>query len=82
MINKKEQITIGPDVLRKRYLLRRTGTSGHSFEVTIPKEVVEREARLLGISVEQVDREAEIEWRYDDFPGLHMVLVPKTQHKF
>lgn len=50
-----------------------------SFETTIPREVVEREARVLGVPIERIDRELEVEWRFDDFRGLHMVLVSKAK---
>ena len=81
MVKIRERIKIGPAVLRKRYSLRRTGANGLSFETTIPREVIEREARMLQVPVGRIDRETEIEWRYDDFRGLHMILVPKASRR-
>jgi hypothetical protein len=73
----KERIVVDERALRKRYAIRRISPTSLSWETTIPREVVEREARLLGIPLEKVETRLEVEWRFNDFKGLHMVLVPK-----
>lgn len=63
--------------LKRRYKLRRTGKQWLSWETTIPREVIEREARRLGIPLAEFERHFEAEWLFDNFAGLHLVLVPK-----
>ena len=65
------------DVLRKRYRLRTTGHEGRSIETTIPPEVVEREARRVGLSVLEYLNLFVAEWSYNDFRGLHLDFVRK-----
>ena len=63
--------------LKRRYKLRRTGKQWLSWETTIPREVIEREARKLGISLDEFENHFEAEWLFDNFAGLYLVLVPK-----
>lgn len=65
------------DALKKRYKLRRTGRQWLSWETTIPREVIEREARRLGIPLDEFEKRFEAEWLFDNFRGLHLILVPK-----
>jgi len=46
-------------------------------EVTIPKEVLEREARKRGISLEDFVRKYEAEWNFNSFHGLYLTFVEK-----
>jgi len=62
-------------VLEKRVKIRATGANGKSFEVTVPREVVLREARRLGIPPTEAARKLRAVWRYNDFQGLHMELI-------
>jgi hypothetical protein len=63
--------------LRRRYRLRRTGRQWLSWETTIPREVVEREAHERGIPLTEFEKRFEAEWLFDNFPGLYLVFVPK-----
>jgi len=65
--------------LKRRYKLRRTGRQWLSWETTIPREVIEREARRLGIPLAEFDKYFEAEWLFDNFAGLHLVFVPKVE---
>jgi hypothetical protein len=76
---KSEKIVIDEKALRKRYSIRRTGRFWRSWETTIPKEVIEREARVLGIPIDKIEDALEVEWRFNSFRGLHMVLIPKKE---
>lgn len=76
-----EKIIIDKRILRRRYNLRRPSRTCFSWEVTVPREVVEREARLLNVRIENVEEDLEAEWRFNGFNGLHMVLVPKAKIK-
>jgi len=73
----KKIIVTDKCALKKRYSLRRTGRRWLSWETTIPREVIEREARRLGISLTEFEKRFEVEWLFDNFAGLHLVLVPK-----
>lgn len=59
-------------VIIKRYKLRRTGARRATIEITLPKEIVEREARRLGISEEKAAEKLLGIWRYNSFDGVHL----------
>lgn len=58
--------------------LRSSGGSSTAFEVTIPKEIVERYMRKHGVSKEEATEKLKARIRYDDFDG---VLVMFTEEK-
>jgi len=65
-------------VLSRRYSLRKSrGGTYTAFEITVPKEVVEREARRLGITLDELLENYEVECLFNDFHGLHYRFVPK-----
>lgn len=59
-------------VIKKKYKLRRAGTTGSTIEISVPKGVVEREARRLGVSEEKAVERLLGVWRYNDFRGIHL----------
>ena len=59
-------------VLMKKYKLRRAGSQGATIEITLPKEVVEREARRLGIPEEEAAAKLVGVWKYNSFHGLYL----------
>lgn len=62
---------------RKRYTLRRQAPDKPSLEVTFPFEVVDREARLKGISVDEFLEQNDVEVTYgDNSDGVHYKFVP------
>ena len=80
MGNKKEEITIDLlNVLEKKYGIRKTGKNGASYEVTVPREVLIREARRLDISEEEITKKFDVVWRYNNFRGSHMEIVKKEE---
>lgn len=60
------------DVIKKTYKLRRTGDKGSTIEVSIPREVFEREARRQGLTAEEALEKLVAVWRYNSFRGLHL----------
>lgn len=70
-----------PNLLIKRYKIRLTGARGTSLETTIPKEVFEREAKKLGLTVEEAVKELNAVWRYDGFDGLHLRFEPVEDNR-
>jgi len=59
-------------VYKRKYKLRRTGAQGSTIEITVPREVVEREARRLGITEEEAVEALVGVWRYNNFLGVHL----------
>ena len=59
-------------VIMKRYKLRRAGAQKATIEITLPKEAVEREARRLGVTEEEVAEKLLGIWKYNEFHGLHL----------
>ncbi len=69
--------TSDEDVIIKRYKVRLTGRFGSTIETTVPKEVFEREARRLGLTVREALEKLVAVWRYDSFIGLHLTFETK-----
>ena len=61
------------DVIIKEYSIRRTGKNNASYEVTIPKDALERALRKHEIKV----NEAKAVWKYDSFEGILLIIKPK-----
>jgi len=64
------------EVIIKKYRIRPTGREGATLETSIPREVFEREARRLGLTVEEALEKLEAVWRYNSFRGLHLSFEP------
>lgn len=64
------------DVIIKRYKIRPTGKQGATLETSIPREVFEREARRLGLTVKEALKKLEAVWRFNNFHGLHLSFEP------
>lgn len=63
-------------VIMKKYKLRRAGAQRASIEITLPKEIVEREARRLGISEKKAAEKLLGVWKYNNFHGAHLSFEP------
>lgn len=59
-------------VIMKRYKLRRVGARKATIQITLPREVVEREARRLGINEEEAVEKLRGVWKYNNFQGVHL----------
>lgn len=70
-----------PNLIVKIYKVRRTGRYGTSLETTIPREVFEREARRLGMTVKEAVKKLRAVWRYNSFEGLHLSFEPNEEDK-
>lgn len=68
-------------VLMKRYKLRRVGARKATIAITLPKEVVEREARRLGIREKEADKKLWGVWKYNDFHGVHLSFLLIEEEK-
>ena len=67
-----------PNLLLKKYRLRKTGARGSSIEVTIPQEAFDREARRLGLSRDEAIETLKAVWRYGNFRGVYLTFEAKT----
>ena len=63
-------------VMIRKYKLRKAG-KGTTIEVTIPREVFEREMRRLGIAPNKAHDEVDAIWRFNSFHGLYLSFEPK-----
>ena len=63
-------------VIIKKYRVRSTGKQGATLETSIPKEVFEREARRLNLSLEDALQKLVAVWRFNSFRGLHLSFEP------
>jgi len=78
----EDQIIIDEkEVIIKRYRIRLTGKDGATLETSIPREVFEREARRLGLTVEEALKKLVAVWRYNSFRGLHLSFEPAEPAK-
>jgi len=65
-------------MLKKTYKVR---FAGGAYEITLPKVAVEREARRLGISEEDVVEKLVAVWRFNAFRGLHLDFEVKERRE-
>jgi len=76
----EEELSIDPrKALRRRYTLRKTGKGGKSIETTIPREVIEREARRKGLDVDEFLEKYVAEVFYNDFHGVHITFIKREE---
>lgn len=79
----KSEIIDDRNVIMRKYKLRRAGAQGATIEITVPKEAVEREARRLGVTEEELAEVLLGVWKYDSlpFPGLVLQFEKRRQRK-
>lgn len=79
---KEEPILFDPkdtNLIIKRYKLRPCGKEGRTIETSIPREVLEREARRQGLTLAEALKKLVAVWRYDGFQGLFLCFEPVDQ---
>lgn len=64
------------DSYRKKYTIRVPVTGSKSFIVTLPYEIVEREARKRGMAVEDFIAKYQVVAQYDNFDGVYYSFEP------
>jgi len=70
-ISKRDIIAeIVEDAYTKSYKMRMVGSG--SLKATIPRVVVEREARRYGLSIEEFIKLFQVEYLFDDFDGAFL----------
>jgi len=75
------QINLKEAIASRSYKLRPTGRSGEnsSVETTVPRKVIEREARKRGLSLDEFIEEYRAVWYANQFDGLHLTFVEKEE---
>ena len=71
----KKDIIIPEDAYKRYYKIRATGREGLSFETTIPREVIVKEAEKQDMSLDDFVDNFVALWRYNDFRGMHFEFV-------
>lgn len=59
------------DAYQKKYQIRTPVGGRKSFIVTLPYEVVEREARRRGLTIPEFTEKFQVVASYDNFDGIH-----------
>jgi len=61
----------------KTYRMQATGAGGKTIRTSVPSEVVEKEARRLGITVKEFIQHFRVMWLYNGFEGAWAKFVAK-----
>ena len=67
------------DVYRKAYLMQAVGPDGNTIRTSVPRQVVEKEATRLKLTVEEFLDKYKVEWLFNSFPGVYGMFVPIEQ---
>lgn len=75
-----EEIRINlTNALTRQYSFRRAGKNGQFIEIGVPRDVLEREARRKGMSLDQFLKVYSGQWFFNEFEGL--LLRPNKRNK-
>jgi len=64
------------DTYTKTFKMQCTGADGETIRVSVPREIVKREAKRHKISIRDFIKKFRVEWRYNSFPGFYGMFVP------
>jgi len=65
------------DTYTKTYRMQATGAGGKTIRTSVPSEIVEKEARRLGMTVKEFVNHFRVMWLYNGFEGAWAKFVPK-----
>lgn len=65
----------------KCYRIRTTGEGGLNIIVSIPRIVIEKEARQQGLTIEQFIEQYHAVAQYNSFEGIHYMFKKKNNGK-
>ena len=65
------------DTYTKTYRMQATGAGGKTIRTSVPSEIVEKEARRLGLTVKEFVHRFKVMWLYNGFEGAWAKFVPK-----
>lgn len=71
------------DTYSKVYRIQATGADGETVRVSVPREVVEKEARRLSVSIKDFVKLYRIQWLFNGFEGAWARFIPinKDDHQ-
>lgn len=69
------------DTYTKTYRMQATGAGGETIRTSVPKEVVEREARRRGMTIEQFVKHFKVQWLYNGFEGAWAKFIPRNDNQ-
>ncbi len=69
------------DTYTKVFRMQATGADGNTVRVSVPREIVRREAKRHKLSIKDFLKHFRIEWRYNSFPGFYGVFVRQGDSK-
>ena len=64
---------------RKSYRMQATGAGGKTIRTSVPCLVVEKEARLYGLTIDEFVARYRVEWLFNGFEGAWARFVPKPE---
>lgn len=75
------EVNLKEAIPSRSYKLRPTGKSGEnsSVETTVPRKVIEREAKKRGLSLDDFIKEYRAVWYANQFDGLHLTFKKKEE---
>ena len=79
MVKKSPIIILEEDCYTKDFTIRIAGQDRGSIVTTIPREVVEREARRQGLSVVEFVKGFKAEWLFNNFGGSLLRFIPRKE---
>ena len=59
------------DAYTRTYIMRTAGRRSRTIEVTVPRDVIVRQARRAGLTVEEYLKQYRAVASFDDFEGVH-----------
>ena len=69
--------TITDDAYTKTSRVHITGRNGLTYGTSVPKPLVERESKRVGLSPSEFLKQYELEWLYDNFGGAFVRFMPR-----
>lgn len=77
MVKGKKIVVYPEDSYRKRYSIRQSSLSHKYHEITVPFEVIEKQARERGMTVDRFVKNFDVEYLYNSFLGVHLKFIKK-----
>lgn len=65
------------DTYIKIYRMQATGAGGETIRTSVPREIVEREARSRGLTVKEFVKQFKVCWLFNGFEGAWARFVKK-----
>jgi len=59
------------DAYIKTYIMRTSGKRSRTIEVTVPRDVIVRQARRVGLSIDEYLKQYRAVAHYNDFDGVY-----------